>query len=85
MTDLLSGERYVSVSSIKPVIGHIHSDALAEKDDDVSLAKDIKHCICTNLDSRYLNPKVKNLLDITSFLGTYKIQKSTIVMGFFRI
>ena len=58
----------MSVSSIKPVIGHIHSDALAEKDDDVSLAKDIKRRICTDLDSRYVSSKVKNLLDITSFL-----------------
>ena len=68
LTDLLSGENYVLVSSIKPVIKHIHSDALAEKDDDVSLAKDLKRHIRTDLDSRYLDPKVKNLLDITSFL-----------------
>ena len=38
LTDLLSGEKYVSISSIKAVINHIHSDALAEKDDN---AKDI--------------------------------------------
>ena len=29
LTDLLSGEKYVSVSSIKPVVKHIRSDALA--------------------------------------------------------
>ena len=68
LTDLLSGEQYVSVSSIKPVISHIHNDALAEKDDDVSLAKDLKRRIRTDLDSRYLNSDVQNLLNVTSFL-----------------
>ena len=38
------------------VINHIHSDALAER------------IICTDLDSRYLDTKIKSLLDITSFL-----------------
>ena len=68
LTDLLSGEKYVSVSSIKPVVKHIRSDALAEKDDDVSLAKDVKRRIRTDLDSRYLDPEIKTLLDVTSFL-----------------
>ena len=68
LTDLLSGEKYVSVSSIKTVINHIHSDALSAKGDDVSLAKDIKCHICTDLDSRYLDTKIKTLLDIPSFL-----------------
>ena len=56
------------VSSIKAVINHIHSDALSARDDDVSLANDIKHHICTDLDSRYLDTKIKTLLDVTSFL-----------------
>ena len=68
LTDLLSGEKYVSVSSIKAVINHIHSDALSAKDDDVSLAKDIKCHVYTDLDSRYLDTKIKTLLDITLFL-----------------
>ena len=50
------------------MINHIHSDALSAKDDNVSLAKDIKHRICTDLDSRYLDTKIKTLLNITSFL-----------------
>ena len=49
----------MSVSSIKAVINHIHSGALSEKDGDVSLAKDIKRHICTDLDSRYLDTKIK--------------------------
>ena len=68
LTDLLSGEKYVSVSSIKAVINHIHNDALSAKDDDVPLAKDIKPCICTDLDSKYLDTKIKTLLNFTSFL-----------------
>lgn len=38
LTNLLSCEN-MSVSSIKPVLKHIHSDAFAEKDDDASFAK----------------------------------------------
>ena len=34
----------------------------------ISLAKDIKCCICADLDSRYLDTKIKTLLNITSFL-----------------
>ena len=43
------------VSSIKPVINHIHTDVLSEKDDDISLAKDTNCHICADLDSRYLD------------------------------
>ena len=56
------------VSSIKAVINHIHNDALSAKDDDVPLAKDIKRRICKDLDSTYLDTKIKTLLNVTSFL-----------------
>ena len=66
-TDLFSSEKYASVTSIKPVIKCIHSDILAEKNGDASLVKDIKRHICTHLHSRYLDIKIKTLLDITLF------------------
>ena len=50
------------------MINHIHTDALSEKDDNISLAKDIKCCICADLDSKHLDAKIKTLLNITSFL-----------------
>ena len=42
LTDFLSGEDYVSISSIRSVMKHIHEDALVERDDDVSLVRDMK-------------------------------------------
>ena len=68
LTDFLSGEDCVSISSIKSVIEHIHEKVLVERDDDVSLVRDMKRQICTDLDSRYINTKVNHLLNISSFL-----------------
>jgi len=68
LTDFLSGEDYVSISSIRSVMKHIHEEALAERDDDVSLVRDIKHRIRTDLDLRYMDAKVNHLLDISLFL-----------------
>ena len=60
LTDFLSGEHYVSISFIRSVIKHIHEEALVEKDDDVSLARDMKRRIRTDLDSRYTDSKVQS-------------------------
>ena len=75
LTDFLSGEDYVSISSIRSVIKHIHEEALVERDDDVSLVRDMKRRIRTDLDSRYIDTKVNHLLDISSFLDPrFKLQ-----------
>ena len=68
LTDFLSDEDYVSISSIRFVMKHSHEEALVERDDDVSLVRDMKRRICTDLDSRYMDAKVNHLLDISSFL-----------------
>ena len=67
LTNVLSEEQYVSVSSIKPVISHIHNDTLTEKEDAVSLSKYLKWHIHTDLDSRYSYSDVQKLLNVTSF------------------
>ena len=75
LTDFLSGEDYVSISSIRSVIKHIHEEALVEREDDVSLVRDMKRQIRTDLDSRYIDTKVNHLLDISSFLDPrFKLQ-----------
>ena len=68
LTDFLSGEDYVSISSVRSVIKHIHEKALVERDDDVSLVRDMKCRIRTDLDSRYIDTEVNHLLNISSFL-----------------
>ena len=78
LTDFLSGKHYVSISSIRSVIKHIHEEALVEKDDDVSLVRDMKRRIRTDLDSRYTDSKVQYLLDISSFLDPrFKVEHIT--------
>ena len=64
----LSGEKYVSISAVKPVLSHMSTEALAESDDDSPLTKDIKRRILTDIESRYLDPEVDELLDLASFL-----------------
>ena len=68
LTDFLSGENYVSISFITSVIKQIHEKALVERDDDISLVRDMKLRICTDLDSKYIDTEVNQLLNISSFL-----------------
>ena len=53
LTDLLSGENYASISSIRSVTKDIHEEALIERDDDVSLIRDIYIYKVLNPHSRF--------------------------------
>ena len=68
LTNFLSGEDYVSISSIRSVMKHIHEETLVGRDDNVLLVRDMKCRICTDLDLRYIDAKVNHLLDISLFL-----------------
>ena len=67
LTDLLSGEKYVSNSAVKPVLSPKSTEALAESDDNTPLTKDIKRHILIDIESQYLHPDVHELLNIASF------------------
>ena len=70
MTDLLSGERYVTVSVVKPLLNHICTEILDVKDEDTSLSAVIKErmkelcyqaantdkllCLCSFVDLRFM-------------------------------
>ncbi len=43
LTDILSGETYVTVSAVLPMLQLIESSILKEKDDDTQLTKDLKN------------------------------------------
>jgi hypothetical protein len=70
LTDLLSGENYVTVSVICPMLRLIESRILKEKDTDTQLTKDIKDKICSDLTSRYesYDSSVLHLLNMASVL-----------------
>ncbi|XP_073689131.1 E3 SUMO-protein ligase ZBED1-like [Garra rufa] len=65
-TDALSGEHYVSVSYVKPVLHLFNTTILAEEDDNTELARDVKRNILAYLNEKYSD--TDNLLDIASFL-----------------
>ena len=41
LTDILSGEERVTASCLKPLLNHLHNEALAEKEGDTTLKSDI--------------------------------------------
>ena len=68
LTDLLSGEKRVTCSAVKPLIEVIHDKMVIPKDDDTDLTIEIKWRIKSDLDSRYQSDEMNSLLDICAFL-----------------
>ena len=56
LTDIISGENYVTTSTLKPLLNHITSEALSVEAND------------TQLLGKYSEPGVNELLDLASFV-----------------
>ncbi|XP_042359805.1 E3 SUMO-protein ligase ZBED1-like [Plectropomus leopardus] len=67
-TDALSGESYVSVSCIKPVLHLFRISLLQQEADDTELTATIKGNIMQYLDDKYSNAVQDELLDISSLM-----------------
>ncbi|XP_077306275.1 E3 SUMO-protein ligase ZBED1-like [Lithobates pipiens] len=67
-TDALSGEQYVSVSSVKPALHLFQSSVLAVKEDDSDLICTMKSKIMGYLEEKYQDQKTQDLLDIATTL-----------------
>lgn len=67
-TDALSGEDYVSISYLKPVLHLFNENILRHEDDDTELTKTIKTGILENLNEKYDDVITDDLLDIASLL-----------------
>lgn len=65
-TDALSGQKYVSVSFVKPVLHLFNSSILKVKDDDTDLSRAIKCKILEYLNEKYSDPHIQALLDMAS-------------------
>ncbi|XP_032432377.1 zinc finger BED domain-containing protein 1-like [Xiphophorus hellerii] len=61
-TDVLSGETYVTVSSVKPVLELIKGDLLSPGPDDSTMTASIKQNVCKILTEKYSSPGIQNLL-----------------------
>lgn len=67
LTDILSGETYVTVSAIIPMLQLIRTNLL--KEDDTQLTTDIKERVITDLESRYSDHgNVMEILQLATFL-----------------
>ena len=78
LTDLLSGEKRVTCSAIKPLIEVIHDKMVIPKDDDTDLTIEIKQRIKNDIDSRYQSDEMSSLLDTCAFLDPRFKDKFTI-------
>lgn len=67
-TDALSGEDYVSVSYLKPVLHLFNTKILAVNDEDSDLTNTIKSKILEYLNKNYDDEDTQELLEMASFL-----------------
>ncbi|XP_073457240.1 E3 SUMO-protein ligase ZBED1-like [Aquarana catesbeiana] len=67
-TDALSGEAYVSVSYIKPVLHLFKTSLLQREEKDVDLTATIKENIMCYLEQKYSDPENDELLDMASLM-----------------
>lgn len=67
-TDALSGEKYVSVSFLKPVLYLFNNQVLKSQDDDTQLTTTIKEGILNYLNEKYDDGTTENLLDMATLL-----------------
>ena len=68
LTDLLSGERRVTCSAIKPLIEVINKKIVSPKTGDSPLTLEVKERIRNDINTRYKSEAMSSLLDICSFL-----------------
>lgn len=67
-TDALSGEDYVSVSYLKPVLHLLNNRVLSSAEDDTELTKHMKRTILQYLNEKYSDPATDDLLDMASLV-----------------
>ncbi len=67
-TDALSGEKYVTVSAVRPLLSHIMHNCLRASPDDCAIVKEMKEIIGDKLQVSYLHVETSRLLDTCSYL-----------------
>lgn len=66
--DALSGERYVTISFLKPVLHLFNNEILSRKDGDTELTKAVKEGILKYLNEKYDDHTTNNLLDMATLV-----------------
>ncbi|CAI5682842.1 unnamed protein product [Oreochromis niloticus] len=67
-TDALSGEKYVTLSYVRPVLHLFNTSLLAPGEEDSELCKSIKTHIVDYLNNKYADPSTSDLFDMASFV-----------------
>ena len=64
LTDALSAEKNIAISAVRPLLTRLCNEILVEKDTDSSLTAQMKRVVRVDLESRYGNSELSDLLDI---------------------
>lgn len=67
-TDTLSGDKYVSVPLLKPVLHLFNNEILSRKDGDTELTQAVKEGVLKYLNEKYDDPTTDNLLDMATLV-----------------
>ncbi|XP_011408230.1 PREDICTED: zinc finger BED domain-containing protein 1-like [Amphimedon queenslandica] len=67
-TDIMSGEKYVTGSSILPILSLLKSSVLKANPNDKPMANEIRSAILSDLSNRYVEPEVTTILELTSMI-----------------
>ena len=62
LTDVLSGEKYVTSSALLPLMDLLNNTILKDDDDDTELTRTIKVTIKNNLSTQYIDEEIVQLL-----------------------
>ena len=68
LTDILSGDSYVTISSVVPMLALLNNSILKNCDDDTELTATLKQAVKDDMNSRYNGSEASQLLKIASFL-----------------
>ena len=68
LTDALACEKQITASAVYPVLKHVKRNLTVDETKDTTLAIQVKNTIWADLESRYTDPAVVEVLDLASFL-----------------
>ena len=67
-TDILSGEDYVTESTVKPVLNHLTAVVLMSSEEETNLTEDTKKGVLAYMREKYSSLEVNDLLDAATFM-----------------
>lgn len=67
-TQIVSGEKYPTISLIKPLLRTLINHCIVDVSQDSSLIKSVKETVDKDLDKRYKQPRTQNILNITTII-----------------